>query len=123
MKDINSFILYYDFYLLTANLTAAEKGLLLDKLFLYNIPEASLPPGKKASFETLRENAAVDTVFEYIRRRLDADRDKYIKRCERNAENIKKRYEARQKNKNEGKKHDYAGFDLEAAEKMINEDD
>lgn len=122
MKEINSFILYYDFYLLTTNLTAAEKGLLLDKLFLYHIPAAAMPPGKKTTFETLRESPAVNTVFEYIRRRLDFDREKYIKRCERNAENVKKRYEARQKKKDD-KKYDYAGYDLEQFEKMINEDD
>lgn len=107
MKEINSFILYNDWYLLAKNLDQTEKGLLFDLLFLHSTG-GPLPGSIPKS---------VSNVFDYIKIYLDRDKQKYIDKCKKNEENIRKRYEARQ---NKNKKSE--SFDLEQFDKSLDDD-
>ncbi len=107
MEEIKSFVLYYDWYLLFKNFSLEEKGKILDTLFLYAM-------GK---IKTEDVDSAIKTVIEFVSIYLDRDKEKYIKKCKKNAENIRKRYENRQKNKE--KTNSAAAYDLDKFEKSL----
>lgn len=114
MREINSFILYYDWYLLLKNLSFEEKGILFEAIFLY--------VSGSDQFDKLTLPALVKSVLDYLVIYLDRDKTKYIERCKKNEENIKKRYEKRQealKNAKNDKKQDYAGYDLDAFNEQL----
>jgi len=109
MRDINSLILYYDWYKLLLNFTPEEKGILLDLIFKHSI-------GESIDFDI---PISVQVVFDYIKIYLDRDKDKYIEKCKKNEENARKRYEKRiEKKKNDG----FAGYDLDKFEEQLNKD-
>lgn len=77
----NSFILYLDQYEPIKNLTAEQKGKLLDVLFLYNLDE-----------NPTIEDPIIKLVFGFFKTTFDRDTDKYLKRCDKNRENVRKRW-------------------------------
>ena len=83
MPEINkkSFVLYNDSYDAIRNLLTEDKAALLDAIFKYNIGEP-LPD----------MNYTVQAVFIFFKNYFDRDIEKYANVCERNRENIKKRY-------------------------------
>jgi len=76
-----SFILYLDQYEPIKNLTSEQKGKLLDVLFLYNLGE-----------DPIIEDPIINLVFGFFKTTFDRDTDKYLKRCDKNRENIRKRW-------------------------------
>ncbi|WP_280747311.1 DUF6291 domain-containing protein [Parabacteroides sp. PF5-9] len=78
----NSLVLYFQQYEAIKGLSLEDKGLLLDVVFGYamsgEIP-SDLPP-------------LVSMAFSFIRTAMDIDSEKYEKKCERNKENIRKRW-------------------------------
>lgn len=76
-----SFVLYQDQYPPIKGLTQEQKGYLLDALFLYQtgepVPEV---------------DPVVMMAFSFFKQTLDRDEDKYLKRCYKNRENVRKRW-------------------------------
>lgn len=105
MRDINSLILYYDWYKLLLNFSNDEKGILLDLIFKHSI-------GENIDFQI---PDTVKVVFDFIKIYLDRDKSKYIEKCKKNEENIKKRYEKRQEKKKN------TSYDLDEAKKLYDD--
>ena len=126
MKEINSFILYYDWQLLFKNFSLEQKGILLDSIFKY-------VSGKLSSDDV---DLSIKDVFDYMITYINRDKEKYIKKCEKMEENARKRYEKKkidEESKNNitippalkkamGNSHG-ACYDLEEFERRLNEDD
>jgi hypothetical protein len=109
MRDINSLILYYDWYKLLLNFTPEEKGILLDLIFKHSM-------GESIDFEI---PTSVKIIFDYIKIYLDRDKDKYIEKCKKNEENARKRYEKRIEKK---KDYGFGGPDIEKFEEQLDKD-
>lgn len=77
------FILYQDQYEPIRSLAVAQKGELLDMIFLYQRGEA-LP----------EVDPMVSMAFAFFKQAFDRDEDKYLKKCEKNKENARKRWDA-----------------------------
>jgi len=78
-----SFILYADAYESIRSLTLAQKGQLLDAMFIYQRGE-----------EMPEVDPVVEMAFSFIKRSFDRDADKYAKRCEKARESAKMRWDA-----------------------------
>lgn len=78
----DSFILYTSYYALIEGLTDEQLGQLTRAIFLY------ARDGKSIELEPV-----VRMAFSFIKDNIDRNADKYQKKCERNRENIKKRWE------------------------------
>lgn len=89
--DHNSFILYKDSRIFISRLTKSQRGELLMAIFDYACDK--LIP----DFE---DDPMLDMCFEMIRAYLDRDEKKYKERCEKNRENIRKRWNKSNTNAN-----------------------
>jgi len=78
----DSFILYTSYYALIEGLTDEQLGQLTRAIFLY------ARDGKTINLEPV-----VRMAFAFIKDNIDRNADKYQKKCERNRENIRKRWE------------------------------
>lgn len=78
----DSFILYTSYYALIEGLTDEQLGQLTRALFIY------ARDGK-----TIKLEPVVRMAFSFIKDNIDRNADKYQKKCERNRENIRKRWE------------------------------
>lgn len=78
----DSFILYTSYYALIEGLTDEQLGQLTRAIFLY------VRDGEIISLEPV-----VRMAFSFIKDNIDRNADKYQKKCERNRENIRKRWE------------------------------
>lgn len=80
-KRKDSFILYNEYYEMIKELPTDQKGLLLCAIFEYsaNRVEIELPTTAKI-------------IFKLIKKRMDYDSNKYVERCQQNAENVRKRW-------------------------------
>jgi hypothetical protein len=76
-----SFILYLDQYEPIQSLTDKQKGILFDALFVYQ-------SGK----EPVLKDQVIKMAFGFFKQTFERDRAKYLKRCEKNRENINKRW-------------------------------
>lgn len=110
MKEIKSFIFYYDWQHLIKNFSYAQKGKLLDAILHHVI-------GEEITFPDL--DAELTAVFEFLKIYLDRDKEKYLKKCEKAAENAKKRYEKKEK---DVKNKSGAAYDLDEFEEKLNEE-
>ena len=81
-KEKSSFIIHLDYEPLLEDLSLEDKGILLDAMFAYakgeSVPE--LKPLTKMAFN-------------FIQRQMDYDKVKWLKKCEKNKENINKRWQ------------------------------
>lgn len=111
MREINSFVMYYDWDYLIKGFNFEKKGKLLDCIFHHS-------RGESIPFEIDED---LKPVFDYICIYLDRDKQKYIDKCLKMEENAKKRYE-KQKEK-EKNKNSSTSYDIENFEKMLNSDD
>ena len=78
----DSFILYTSYYALIEGLTDEQLGQLTRAIFLY-----------ARDGETIKLEPVVRMAFSFIKDNIDRNADKYQKKCERNRENIRKRWE------------------------------
>ena len=78
----DSFILYTSYYAIIEGLTDEQLGQLTRALFIY------ARDGK-----TIKQEPVVRMAFSFIKDNIDRNADKYQKKCERNRENIRKRWE------------------------------
>ena len=78
----DSFILYTSYYAIIDGLTDEQLGQLTRALFIY------ARDGK-----TIKLEPVVRMAFSFIKDNIDRNADKYQKKCERNRENIRKRWE------------------------------
>jgi len=78
----DSFILYTSYYAIIEGLTDKQLGQLTRALFIY------ARDGK-----TIKLEPVVRMAFSFIKDNIDRNADKYQKKCERNRENIRKRWE------------------------------
>lgn len=76
------FILYEDWAELITGLTDKQKGELLTAIFEYH--------RHGVVFESV--DPALQGIFNFMKSRFDDDKQKYIKRCKQNKENVEKRY-------------------------------
>ncbi len=76
-----SFVLYIDQYEPIKNLTLEQKGELLEAMFSYNL-----------SHEVKINDPIVKMAFSFFEQTFKRDCAKYLKRCEKNKENINKRW-------------------------------
>ena len=81
----DSFILYTSYYAIIEGLTDEQLGQLTRALFIY------ARDGKAIKLEPV-----VRMAFSFIKDNIDRNADKYQKKCERNRENIRKRWEKKQ---------------------------
>ncbi len=79
-----SFVLYMDQYAPIEKLSLTQKGCLLDAIFSYQ---------KGETVDCIDE--VVDMAFQFFKQTFDRDNDKYLKKCEKNAENARKRWDAK----------------------------
>lgn len=107
-RKIDSFILYYDWEYLIKDFTLEEKGEFIQAIFDH------------LNDRPIKVSRVVKNTLDFVIIYLDRDRDKYIKKCEKNAENAKKRKEKAEKDKN---KTSCAGYDLKAYEDAIDNDE
>ncbi len=86
MKDETkkpSFLVYYDNEVIVLRLQDEEAGKLFKSLFPYGREEI------KPDFD---ESPALAMAFDILSMAIDRDKEKYVRRCEKNRENIKKRW-------------------------------
>lgn len=85
MSKVNSmkksFVLYLDQYEPIKDLSDAQKGQLLDAMFKYH---------NGLNFEL--SDPFVKMAFSFFKETFKRDSDKYLKRCEKNRENVRKRW-------------------------------
>lgn len=77
-----SFILYSDQLEMVNQLSDEQAGLLLKHIYQYSI---------KPEFNSIKD-PAVKIAFTAIKTSIDRDTNKYLQRCEKNQENIRKRW-------------------------------
>lgn len=82
-----SFVLYLDQYEPIKNLSNEQKGKLFDVMFLYNC-------GKEFSFD----DSLVELAFSFFKQTFERDNAKYVKICEKNRENARIRWDAKNAN-------------------------
>ena len=78
----DSFILYTSYYAIIEGLTDEQLGQLTRALFIY-----------ARDREVIKLEPVVRMAFSFIKDNIDRNADKYQKKCERNRENIRKRWE------------------------------
>lgn len=78
-----SFLVYYDNEVVVVRLSDEEAGRLFKSLFPYGREEI------KPDFE---ESPALAMAFDILGMAIDRDKEKYVKRCEKNRKNIEKRW-------------------------------
>lgn len=78
----DSFILYTSYYAIIEGLTDQQLGQLTRALFIY-----------ARDGEQIQLEPVVRMAFSFIKDNIDRNADKYQKKCERNRENIRKRWE------------------------------
>lgn len=86
-----SFLVYYDNEVVVLRLPDEEAGKLFKSLFPY---------GKKAIKPNFEESPALAMAFDILSMAIDRDNERYVKKCEKNRENIKKRWEGTGKQSN-----------------------
>lgn len=79
-----SFLVYYDNEVVVLRLPDEEAGKLFKSLFPY---------GKEAIKPDFDESPALAMAFDILSMAIDRDNERYVKKCEKNRENIKKRWE------------------------------
>ena len=80
-KKKDSFILYEEYYEPIKMLSTTDKGLLLTALYEYHMT---------GNVIELPQMAKV--IFQFIKQRIDFNKEKYAERCQQNSENIRKRW-------------------------------
>lgn len=83
-KVKKSFIMYVDMYAPTAFLSLEQKGELWDAVFKFHSGEAVSIP-----------DPMVQMAFSFFRQMFERDAEEYERRCEKNRENVRKRWEAK----------------------------
>lgn len=78
-----SFLVYYDNEIVVLRLPDEEAGRLFKSLFPYGREEI------KPDFD---KSPALAMAFDILSMAIDRDKEKYVKRCQKNRENIKKRW-------------------------------
>ena len=98
MATKKSFVVYHDWRDLMSMLDQSQKGDLIDAMFAYEID------GELADFE----DKAMKSIFAFMRKRLDENREKYQETCQKNAENAKLRWDRKRADASvyDGKKSD-----------------
>lgn len=86
-----SFLIYYDNEVIVLRLTDEDAGKLFKSLFPY---------GRKKIKPNFEESPALAMAFDILSMAIDRDNDKYVKRCEKNRENIEKRWKNKPKQSN-----------------------
>ncbi len=79
-----SFLVYYDNEIIVLRLPDDEAGRLFKSLFPYGREEI------KPNFD---KSPALAMAFDILSMAIDRDKGKYVKRCEKNRENVKKRWD------------------------------
>lgn len=92
MRD--SFVLYASYRSSISLLSMEQRGVLLTALFEYQ-SGGDLPDMDNVT----------NLCFSFIRQQLDRDADAYDRKCKKNAENIRKRWEEREKNNANARKN------------------
>jgi len=82
-----SFVLYHDQFATIQKLSKEQKGDLLELFYLYNMGE-----------ELPERDPIVDIVFSMFESTFKRDNSKYLERCEKNKDNAKKRWDAKDAN-------------------------
>ncbi len=85
MKE--SFILYRDQYEPIKSLTIEQKGYLFEAIFSYQFGE-----------EPVFNDPVVSMAFGFFKQTFDRDRAKYLKKCNKNKENVNKRWSKKDTN-------------------------
>lgn len=98
--------MYYDWFVLVEPLSLTDKGRFFEAIYKHSCN----------GYDGKDLPEPVKSLFLFVSRQLDRDKEKYIKKCEKNEENIRKRYEKREKEKKSG-----VSYDLAAFEKSLNE--
>lgn len=80
-KKKDSFLLYEEYYEPIKMLSTQDKGLLLTALYEYHMT---------GNVIELPQMAKV--IFQFIKQRMDFNKEKYAERCQQNSENIRKRW-------------------------------
>ena len=96
------FVLYHDQHGPIKSLSQEQKGDLLDAIFEYQNNGTVPDPG-----------TMVSVAFSFFRITFDRDSTKYLKKCERNRENIKKRWNTKDTNVYDGIRNDTKDTDRE----------
>lgn len=86
-----SFVLYLDQYEPIKDLSDEQKGQLLDAMFKYH---------NDVDFELT--NPVLKMAFSFFKETFKRDYDKYLKRCEKNRENVRKRWDTKDTNVYDG---------------------
>lgn len=107
-----SFVLYQDQYEPIKGLTQEQKGCLLDAMFLYQIGEP-IPEG----------DPVVMMAFSFFKQTFERDNDKYLKRCEKNRENVRKRWDTKDTNVYDGIRTDTKHTDSDKIVTVIEDSD
>jgi len=90
--DKNSFLIYLDYQEQFDLLSDEEAGILIKAIIKYEKTQ-----------EVPRLNGMVKMAFSFIKTQLDRDREKYQEKCEKNKENARKRWNAKNANVCDGK--------------------
>lgn len=83
-KVKKSFIMYVDMYAPTAGLSLEQKGELWDAVFKFHSGE-----------EVSISDPMAQMAFSFFRQAFERDAEEYERRCEKNRENVRKRWEAK----------------------------
>ena len=93
VKKKDNFLLYHNMYIMIKDLPDEMVGDVIKSIFRYSI-DGELPLYENASIENL--------LFRHIQNSIDINAKKYYDKCEKNKENINKRWKETNKNiKNE----------------------
>ena len=87
-----SFLLYRSFYEPIKNLNNEDLGKLFRSIYEYQVSE-TIPDS----------NTSIYMAFQFFKNQFDLDSEKYLQRCEKNSENVKKRWNKEDTNVNERK--------------------
>ena len=77
-EDKNGFLLYTNYLECIGDLNREQKGALFEAILIY-----------ESTGEIIELDCAVRVAFSFIKKDLDLNREKYIKKCERNQQNSK----------------------------------
>lgn len=80
-KKKDSFILYEEYYEPIKMLSTADKGMLLAALYEYHM-----------NGDVIELPQMAKVIFQFIKRRMDINNKKYAEACEKNRENVRKRW-------------------------------
>lgn len=89
-KKKDSFILYEEYYEPIKMLSTADKGMLLAALYEYHMNGVVIELPQMAK-----------VIFQFIRQRMDYNQKKYGETCEKNRENVRKRWNKENTKENE----------------------